>query len=165
MADVQVARHRTGGNRAVLLSIPPKPLSCDAHRELRNTPVPRPPPTALKEGVCSFLLEAGGHPGGLLGLPEPGLRLRGLPPAGPRRGRHVPGQSRCPCPLLGDAAAPRPGRSMAEPPPAAFYGAVAPGNPVVDSLEAELRDVLGFLRRLRGAGEAEPQRHDLHRRG
>uniref|UniRef100_A0A8B9E231 Cilia and flagella associated protein 54 n=1 Tax=Anser cygnoides TaxID=8845 RepID=A0A8B9E231_ANSCY len=92
---------------------------------------------------------------------EPGLRLRGLPPAGPRRGRHVPGQSRCPCPLLGDAAAPRPGRSMAEPPPAAFYGAVAPGNPVVDSLEAELRDVLGFLRRLRGAGEAEPHANTL----
>ncbi|XP_040412645.1 cilia- and flagella-associated protein 54 isoform X4 [Cygnus olor] len=165
MADAQVARHCTGSNRAALLSIPPKPLSCDANRELRNTSVPRPPPTALKEGVCSFLLEAGGHPGGLLGLPEPGLRLWGFPPAGPRRGRHVPGQSRCPRPLLGDAAAPRPGRSMAEPPPAAFYGAVAPGNPVVDSLEAELRDVLGFLRRLRGAGEAEPQRHDLHRRG
>ncbi|XP_071892420.1 cilia- and flagella-associated protein 54 isoform X2 [Anas platyrhynchos] len=54
---------------------------------------------------------------------------------------------------------------MAEPPAAAFYGAVEPGNPVVDSLEAELRDVLGFLRRLRGAGEAEPQRHDLQRRG
>ncbi|OXB76926.1 UNVERIFIED_CONTAM: hypothetical protein H355_002397 [Colinus virginianus] len=51
------------------------------------------------------------------------------------------------------------------PRPAAFFGAVAPGNPVVDSLEAELRDVLGFLRRLRGAGDAEPQRHELHRRG
>ncbi|XP_021247900.1 cilia- and flagella-associated protein 54 isoform X2 [Numida meleagris] len=82
-------------------------------------------------------------------------------------------------PLPGDAAAspPRPGRSMAEPSgpqlpaplprplPAAFFGAVATGNPVVDSLEAELRDTLGFLRRLRGAGEAEPQRHELHRRG
>ncbi|KAM6320974.1 LOW QUALITY PROTEIN: cilia- and flagella-associated protein 54 [Aegotheles albertisi] len=63
---------------------------------------------------------------------------------------------------------------MAEPPlpasvpqtaPAAFFGAVGPGNPVVDSFEAELRDVLGFLRRLGGAGEAEPQQHDLHRRG
>uniref|UniRef100_U3I3C4 Cilia and flagella associated protein 54 n=1 Tax=Anas platyrhynchos platyrhynchos TaxID=8840 RepID=U3I3C4_ANAPP len=90
---------------------------------------------------------------------------RGSLPGGPRRGRHVPGQARSPCPLLGDAAAPRPGRRMAEPPAAAFYGAVEPGNPVVDSLEAELRDVLGFLRRLRGAGEAEPQRHDLQRRG
>uniref|UniRef100_A0A8B9MN68 CFA54 protein n=1 Tax=Accipiter nisus TaxID=211598 RepID=A0A8B9MN68_9AVES len=60
-------------------------------------------------------------------------------------------------------------RSMAEPagppPPAVFFGAVAPGNPVVDSLEAELRDVLSSLRRLRGEGEAEPQQHDLHRRG
>ncbi|XP_065597313.1 cilia- and flagella-associated protein 54 [Cyrtonyx montezumae] len=49
--------------------------------------------------------------------------------------------------------------------PASFFGAVEPGNPVVDSLEAELRDVLGFLRRLRGVGDAEPQRHELHRRG
>lgn len=82
-------------------------------------------------------------------------------------------------PLPGDAGAlpPRPGRSMAEPsgpqlpasvpnpPPATFFGAVAPGNPVVESFEAELRDVLGFLRRLAGAGEAQPQQHDLHRRG
>ncbi|XP_074024365.1 cilia- and flagella-associated protein 54 [Numenius arquata] len=52
-----------------------------------------------------------------------------------------------------------------QPPPATFFGAVAPGNPVVDSFEAELRDVLGFLRRLGGAGEAQPQQHDLHRRG
>ncbi|GAB0176591.1 cilia- and flagella-associated protein 54 [Grus japonensis] len=52
-----------------------------------------------------------------------------------------------------------------QPPPASFFGAVAPGNPVVDSFEAELRDVLGFLRRLGGAGEAKPQQHDLHRRG
>ncbi|KAM6417221.1 cilia- and flagella-associated protein 54 [Pluvialis apricaria] len=55
--------------------------------------------------------------------------------------------------------------SVPHPPPAVFFGAVAPGNPVVDSFEAELRDVLGFLRRLGGAGEAQPQRHDLHRRG
>ncbi|XP_076184787.1 cilia- and flagella-associated protein 54 [Aptenodytes patagonicus] len=55
--------------------------------------------------------------------------------------------------------------SVPQPPPAAFFGAVAPGNPVVDSFEAELRDVLGFLRRLGGAGEAKPQQHDLHRRG
>ncbi|KAM9292811.1 LOW QUALITY PROTEIN: cilia- and flagella-associated protein 54 [Morus bassanus] len=55
--------------------------------------------------------------------------------------------------------------SVPQPPPAAFFGAVAPGNPVVDSFEAELRDVLGSLRRLAGAGEAEPQQHDLHRRG
>ncbi|NXS46895.1 CFA54 protein, partial [Balaeniceps rex] len=48
---------------------------------------------------------------------------------------------------------------------AAFFGAVAPGNPVVDSFEAELRDVVGFLRRLAGAGEGKPQQHDLHRRG
>ncbi|XP_040518077.1 cilia- and flagella-associated protein 54 isoform X2 [Gallus gallus] len=51
------------------------------------------------------------------------------------------------------------------PRPAAFFGAVAPGNPVVDSLEAELRDVVRFLRRLRGTGEAEPHWHELHRRG
>uniref|UniRef100_A0A669PSC6 Cilia and flagella associated protein 54 n=1 Tax=Phasianus colchicus TaxID=9054 RepID=A0A669PSC6_PHACC len=73
------------------------------------------------------------------------------------------------------ASPPPPGRSMAEPAeppppapqprPAAFFGDVAPGNPVVDSLDAELRDVLGFLRRLRGTGEAEQQRHELHRRG
>uniref|UniRef100_A0A8C2SZF3 Cilia and flagella associated protein 54 n=1 Tax=Coturnix japonica TaxID=93934 RepID=A0A8C2SZF3_COTJA len=57
---------------------------------------------------------------------------------------------------------------LAPPPrplPADFFGAVVPGNPVVDSLEAELRDVLGFLRRLRGTWESEPQRHELHRRG
>ncbi|XP_057281110.1 cilia- and flagella-associated protein 54 isoform X1 [Pezoporus wallicus] len=54
---------------------------------------------------------------------------------------------------------------MAQPPPASFFGAVAPGNPVVDRFEAELRDVLGFLRRLRGAGEAKPQQHNLHRHG
>uniref|UniRef100_A0A8C3BIC1 Cilia- and flagella-associated protein 54 n=1 Tax=Cairina moschata TaxID=8855 RepID=A0A8C3BIC1_CAIMO len=89
---------------------------------------------------------------------------RGTPRGAPWAARARP-QARSPCPLLGDAAAPRPGRRMAEPPVAAFYGAVEPGNPVVDSLEAELRDVLGFLRRLRGAGEAEPQRHDLQRRG
>ncbi|KAM6383530.1 cilia- and flagella-associated protein 54 [Alca torda] len=59
---------------------------------------------------------------------------------------------------------PLPG-SVPNPPPAAFFGAVAPGNPVVDSFEAELRDVLGFLRRLAGAGKAQPQQHDLHRRG
>ncbi|XP_025979014.2 cilia- and flagella-associated protein 54 [Dromaius novaehollandiae] len=55
--------------------------------------------------------------------------------------------------------------AVPRPPPAAFFGAVAPGNPVIDTFEAELRDVLGFLRRLRGAGEAEPREHDLHRRG
>ncbi|NXF34009.1 CFA54 protein, partial [Nyctibius bracteatus] len=48
---------------------------------------------------------------------------------------------------------------------AAFFGAVALGNPVVDSFETELRDVLGFLRRLGRAGEAKPQQHELHRRG
>ncbi|NXI45329.1 CFA54 protein, partial [Galbula dea] len=49
---------------------------------------------------------------------------------------------------------------------ASFFGAVEQGNPVVDSFEAELRNVLGLLRRLGGAGEAKPQQqHDLHRRG
>ncbi|CAN8211290.1 unnamed protein product [Coccothraustes coccothraustes] len=50
-------------------------------------------------------------------------------------------------------------------PHAAFFGPVARGNPVVDSFEAELRRVLSSLRRLRGAGEAEPPQHDLHRHG
>ncbi|NXY62777.1 CFA54 protein, partial [Callaeas wilsoni] len=48
---------------------------------------------------------------------------------------------------------------------AAFFGPVARGNPVVDSFEAELRRVLGSLRRLRGAGEAKAPQHDLHRHG
>ncbi|NXB36886.1 CFA54 protein, partial [Eulacestoma nigropectus] len=48
---------------------------------------------------------------------------------------------------------------------AAFFRPVARGNPVVDSFEAELRRVLGSLRRLRGAGEAKPPQHDLHRHG
>ncbi|KAM6136893.1 LOW QUALITY PROTEIN: cilia- and flagella-associated protein 54 [Pterocles gutturalis] len=65
---------------------------------------------------------------------------------------------------MAEAAAP-PLPASVPPPPAAFFGAVAPGNPVVDSFEAELRDVLGFLRRLGGAGDAKPQQHDLHRRG
>ncbi|NWH30969.1 CFA54 protein, partial [Chloropsis hardwickii] len=46
---------------------------------------------------------------------------------------------------------------------AAFFGPVARGNPVVDSFETELRRVLSSLRRLRGAGEAKPPQHDLHR--
>ncbi|XP_077034849.1 cilia- and flagella-associated protein 54 [Agelaius phoeniceus] len=50
-------------------------------------------------------------------------------------------------------------------PHAAFFGPVARGNPVVDSFEAELRRVLSSLRRLRGAGEAKPPQHDLHRHG
>ncbi|XP_025909263.1 cilia- and flagella-associated protein 54 [Nothoprocta perdicaria] len=62
-------------------------------------------------------------------------------------------------------AGPPLGAPVPRPPPAAFFGAVAPGNPVIDTFEAELRDVLGFLRRLRGAAEAEPREHDLHRRG
>ncbi|NXY29834.1 CFA54 protein, partial [Pomatorhinus ruficollis] len=48
---------------------------------------------------------------------------------------------------------------------AAFFGPVARGNPVVDSFEAELRRVLSSLRRLRGAREAKPPQHDLHRHG
>ncbi|NXO01202.1 CFA54 protein, partial [Rhinopomastus cyanomelas] len=48
---------------------------------------------------------------------------------------------------------------------ASFFGAVAPGNPVLDSFEAELRDALRCLRRQAGMGEAEPQQRDLHRRG
>ncbi|NWT65906.1 CFA54 protein, partial [Prunella himalayana] len=48
---------------------------------------------------------------------------------------------------------------------AAFFGPVARGNPVVDSFETELRRVLSALRRLRGAGEAKPPQHDLHRHG
>ncbi|XP_064899545.1 cilia- and flagella-associated protein 54 isoform X2 [Columba livia] len=52
-----------------------------------------------------------------------------------------------------------------QPLPAAFFGAVAPGNPVLDSFEAELRDVLVSLRRLGGAAGSKPQQHDLHRRG
>ncbi|XP_064275850.1 cilia- and flagella-associated protein 54 isoform X2 [Passer domesticus] len=50
-------------------------------------------------------------------------------------------------------------------PHAAFFGPVARGNPVVDSFETELRRVLSSLRRLRGAGEAKPPQHDLHRHG
>ncbi|NXK70487.1 CFA54 protein, partial [Sylvietta virens] len=48
---------------------------------------------------------------------------------------------------------------------ASFFGPVARGNPVVDSFEAELRRVLSSLRRLRGATEAKPPQHDLHRHG
>ncbi|XP_030335899.1 cilia- and flagella-associated protein 54 isoform X2 [Strigops habroptila] len=55
--------------------------------------------------------------------------------------------------------------SVPQPLPASFFGAVAPGNPVVDRFEAELRDALGLLRRLGGAGEAKPQQHNLHRHG
>uniref|UniRef100_A0A8C3JFP0 Uncharacterized protein n=1 Tax=Calidris pygmaea TaxID=425635 RepID=A0A8C3JFP0_9CHAR len=98
-----------------------------------------------------------------------------IPKPGPRDSAAAVARGRC----LGDAGAfpPRPGRimedptglplpgSVPQPPPATFFGDVAPGNPVVDSFEAELRDVLGFLRRLGGAGEAQPQQHDLHRRG
>ncbi|NXR68545.1 CFA54 protein, partial [Rhadina sibilatrix] len=42
---------------------------------------------------------------------------------------------------------------------------VARGNPVVDSFEAELRRVLSSLQRLRGARDAKPPQHDLHRHG
>ncbi|KAM6425269.1 LOW QUALITY PROTEIN: cilia- and flagella-associated protein 54 [Rhynochetos jubatus] len=66
---------------------------------------------------------------------------------------------------MAEPAGPPLAASVTQPPPAAFFGAVAPGNPVVDSLEVELRNVLGFLRRLGGAGKAKPQQHDLHRRG
>uniref|UniRef100_A0A8C9G169 Cilia and flagella associated protein 54 n=1 Tax=Pavo cristatus TaxID=9049 RepID=A0A8C9G169_PAVCR len=66
---------------------------------------------------------------------------------------------------MAEPAEPPPPAPLPRPLPATFFGDVAPGNPVVDSLEAELRDVLGFLRQLRGTWEAEPQRHELHRRG
>ncbi|XP_075789877.1 cilia- and flagella-associated protein 54 isoform X3 [Pelodiscus sinensis] len=58
---------------------------------------------------------------------------------------------------------PPPPRSGLQPPPATFFGALEPGNPVIDSLESELRDFLGFMRR--SAGAAEPRRQELHRRG
>uniref|UniRef100_A0A8C8SWJ6 Cilia and flagella associated protein 54 n=1 Tax=Pelusios castaneus TaxID=367368 RepID=A0A8C8SWJ6_9SAUR len=61
------------------------------------------------------------------------------------------------------ASAPRPG--LLQPPPATFFGALEPGNPVIDSFESELRDCLGFMRRLRSAGAAEPRGQELHRRG
>ncbi|NXM24188.1 CFA54 protein, partial [Oxyruncus cristatus] len=48
---------------------------------------------------------------------------------------------------------------------AASFGAAPRGNPAVDSFEAELRGALGLLRRLGGAGEAQPSQHDVHRRG
>ncbi|XP_074395684.1 cilia- and flagella-associated protein 54 isoform X4 [Zonotrichia albicollis] len=82
-----------------------------------------------------------------------------------RRVRAVPGRA-VPCRAGLCRAVP----SMAQPagpqaPHAAFFGPVARGNPVVDSFEAELRRVLSSLRRLRGAGEAKPPQHDLHRHG
>uniref|UniRef100_A0A8C4VH26 Cilia and flagella associated protein 54 n=1 Tax=Gopherus evgoodei TaxID=1825980 RepID=A0A8C4VH26_9SAUR len=57
---------------------------------------------------------------------------------------------------------PRPGL---QPPPATFFGALEPGNPVIDSFESELRDFLGFMRRLRSVGTAAPRGQELHRRG
>ncbi|XP_050791921.1 cilia- and flagella-associated protein 54 [Gopherus flavomarginatus] len=57
---------------------------------------------------------------------------------------------------------PRPGL---QPPPATFFGALVPGNPVIDSFESELRDFLGFMRRLRSVGTAAPRGQELHRRG
>ncbi|NXG20140.1 CFA54 protein, partial [Grallaria varia] len=48
---------------------------------------------------------------------------------------------------------------------ASSLGAVPRGNLAVGSFEAELRGALGLLRRPRGAGEAKPSQHDLHRRG
>ncbi|KAM9388154.1 cilia- and flagella-associated protein 54 [Phaethornis superciliosus] len=55
--------------------------------------------------------------------------------------------------------------SVPQPLPASFFGDVAPGNPVIDSFETEMRDVLGFLQWLGSAGEDKQQQHDLHRRG
>ncbi|TFJ96636.1 perforin-1-like [Platysternon megacephalum] len=52
-----------------------------------------------------------------------------------------------------------------QPPPATFFGALEPGNPVIDSFESELRDFLGFMRRLRSVGAAELRGQELHRRG
>ncbi|XP_030309874.1 cilia- and flagella-associated protein 54 [Calypte anna] len=55
--------------------------------------------------------------------------------------------------------------SVPQPLPASFFGDVAPGNPVIDRFETEVRDVLGFLQWLGSAGEDKQQQHDLHRRG
>ncbi|XP_067998988.1 cilia- and flagella-associated protein 54 [Melanerpes formicivorus] len=66
---------------------------------------------------------------------------------------------------MAERTAPRFSAVVPQPPPASSFGAVAPGNPVVDSFEAELRNVLGFLRRLRSAREPKGQQHDNHRRG
>ncbi|XP_008176980.2 cilia- and flagella-associated protein 54 isoform X7 [Chrysemys picta bellii] len=59
---------------------------------------------------------------------------------------------------------PPPGPRL-QPPPATFFGALEPGNPVIDSFESELRDFLGFIRRLQSVGAAEPRGQELHRRG
>ncbi|XP_034630620.1 cilia- and flagella-associated protein 54 [Trachemys scripta elegans] len=60
--------------------------------------------------------------------------------------------------------APPPGPRL-QPPPATFFGALEPGNPVIDSFESELRDFLGFIRRLQSVGAAEPRGQEPHRRG
>ncbi|XP_039375458.1 cilia- and flagella-associated protein 54 isoform X6 [Mauremys reevesii] len=60
---------------------------------------------------------------------------------------------------------PPPPRPGLQPPPATFFGALEPGNPVIDSFESELRDFLGFMRRLRSVGAAAPRGQELHRRG
>lgn len=89
----------------------------------------------------------------------------GLSGAGPPP---LPGDRDAPGPCrAGPSMAERPGPPLAGPraPHASFFGPAARGNPVVDSFEAELRRVLGSLRRLRGAGNAEPPQHDLHRQG
>ncbi|XP_041330192.1 cilia- and flagella-associated protein 54 [Pyrgilauda ruficollis] len=66
---------------------------------------------------------------------------------------------------MAQPAGPPPPAAGPQAPHAAFFGPVARGNPVVDSFETELRRVLSSLRRLRGAGEAKPPQHDLHRHG
>ncbi|XP_066490590.1 cilia- and flagella-associated protein 54 [Tiliqua scincoides] len=51
-------------------------------------------------------------------------------------------------------------------PPAVFYGPLEPGNPVVDSLESDLRDCLSFLRPRRGGADAGAAwEQEPHRRG
>ncbi|XP_078534120.1 cilia- and flagella-associated protein 54 isoform X2 [Lissotriton helveticus] len=59
-------------------------------------------------------------------------------------------------------------RPIMEPLPASFYGAIDKKNPVVASFEAEVREVLGFLRKIRQrrplSGDQQ-QHHEEHRRG
>lgn len=134
--------------------------------------IPTPEPKSPSPGGEGRFAERGLS--GAVSALSPAREPPGTPPQRARRGR-CPRPLPRPLPGDGGAFPARPGRIMAEPAgppfpvpqplPAAFFGAVAPGNPVLDSFEAELRDVLGSLRRLGGAAGAKPQQHDLHRRG